>query len=216
MSLSNIVRITPKPCPLIGVSQPGDPSLPELGENIDIRVDVPQYHVYQDGNLASSPSDVTSHWKENSVAIVLGCSFSFEQALQAEGIAVRNVELGSNVSMFDTHIATQATDRFSCNMVVTMRPFKQDKVDEVVRITSQFPKAHGSPIHIGDPSEIGISDLNAPHYGSPVPMEEDDVPVFWACGVTTQKAVTSAKLPEVITHAPGKMLITDKLYAQLA
>lgn len=202
----------PKPCPIIGVSQPGDPSLPALGEGIDIRVDVPQYHVYRDGKFESSSNDITRFWRDDSVAIILGCSFSFEHALQAEGLAVRNIDMGTNVSMFDTNIATQPTEHFCCNMVVTMRPFKQDQIEDVKRITSQFPKAHGGPIHVGDPNKIGIHDLGAPQYGSPVGLEKDDIPVFWACGVTTQKAVTNAKLPTVITHAPGKMLITDKLY----
>ncbi len=208
-------QINPKPCPIIGVSKPGDPGLPALGDDIDIRVDVPEYHVFKQGGFAESVTDINDYWCEDSVAIVLGCSFSFEDALQSAGLAVRNISLGTNVSMYDTSIATQATQNFRCNMVVSMRPYKKDNIDEVIRITSEYPKAHGSPVHIGDPQSIGINNINMPEYGSPVALEEDDIPVFWACGVTTQAAIRAAKLPVVITHAPGKMLITDCVYEDL-
>lgn len=208
-------RLNPKPCPLIGISEPGNPSIPELGYGLDIRIDVPEYHLFRDGVYASAASDIKAYWQDDSVAIVLGCSFSFESALQSAGLAVKNINQGTNVSMYDTNIATQATANFDCNMVVSMRPFKKHNIDQVISITNQFPKAHGAPVHIGDPQLIGISDICSPEYGSPVLLDDDDIPVFWACGVTTQAAIRSAKLPLVITHAPGKMLITDHLYTDL-
>jgi uncharacterized protein YcsI (UPF0317 family) len=208
-------RLNPKPCPLIGVSKPGDPSIPELGIGLDIRIDVPEYHLFREGVYASAVSDVSDYWQEDSVAIVLGCSFSFENALQRAGLEVKNISQGTNVSMYDTNIAMQATANFDCNMVVSMRPFKKHNIDRVISITGEFPKAHGAPVHIGDPKQIGINNIHAPEYGSPIVLEDDDVPVFWACGVTTQAAIRSAKLPLVITHAPGKMLITDHLYDDL-
>ncbi len=208
-------RLNPKPCPLIGISKPGDPSIPELGNALDIRIDLPEYHLFRDGIYASAASDASEYWREDSVAIVLGCSFSFEEALQSAGLKVKNISQGTNVSMYDTNIATQATANFDCNMVVSMRPFKKHNIDQVISITSEFPMAHGAPVHIGDPQLIGIKDIHSPEYGSPVVLEDDDIPVFWACGVTTQAAIRSAKLPLVITHAPGKMLITDHLYPDL-
>ncbi len=204
-----------KPCPVIGVSAVGNPALPELGDDLDICVDVPEYHIYENGQLVEASPDIKAHWRRDSVAIVLGCSFSFEDALKSAGLPVRNIELDTNVSMYDTNIATKATQHFACNMVVSMRPYKRHQIDEVVSITSAYSKAHGAPVHIGDPEAIGISDIHAPDYGSSIPLEHDDVPVFWACGVTTQAAIKSAKLPKVITHAPGKMLITNRLYEEL-
>ncbi len=206
----------PKPCPIIGVSAVGNPALSELGQNIDIRRDVPQYNIYRDGVFKSVTNNIDDYWHDDSVAIVLGCSFSFENALIEQGLSVRNITLNTNVSMYDTNIQTSATEHFSCNMVVTMRPFKQQDIERVIQITGQFPKAHGSPIHIGSPHDIGIKDLQNPEYGTAVPLEEDDVFVYWACGVTTQQAVTSAQLPLVVTHAPGKMLISDYTYPQLS
>jgi uncharacterized protein YcsI (UPF0317 family) len=208
-------RLNPKPCPLIGISKPGDPAIPELGDGLDIRIDVPEYHLFRDGAYSSAVSDISDYWQDDSVAIVLGCSFSFEDALQSAGLPVKNIAQGTNVSMYDTNIATIATDNFNCNMVVSMRPFKKHNIDQVISITNEFPKAHGAPVHIGDPSLIGIKDIHSPEYGSPVVLEDDDIPVFWACGVTTQAAIRSAKLPLVITHAPGKMLITDHMYKDL-
>ena len=208
-------RINPRPCPLIGVSEPGNPALPDLGHDLDIRVDVPEYHIFKEGIYSESCADIKAYWQDDSVAIVLGCSFSFEAALQSEGLVVKNIDLNINVSMYNTNITTKATEHFGCNMVVSMRPFKSEDIDAVVRITSAFPHAHGAPVHIGDPEQIGIKDIMLPEYGSPVPLEDGDVPVFWACGVTTQAAIANAKLPVVITHAPGKMLITDIEYEQL-
>ena len=208
-------RLNPKPCPLIGISKPGNPSIPELGNALDIRIDLPEYHLFRDGIYASAASDVSEYWRQDSVAIVLGCSFSFEDALQSAGLEVKNISQGTNVSMYDTNIATQATANFDCNMVVSMRPFKKHNIDQVISITSEFPMAHGAPVHIGDPQLIGIKDIHSPEYGSPVVLEDDDIPVFWACGVTTQASIRSAKLPLVITNAPGKMLITDHLYPDL-
>ena len=205
----------PKPCPIIGVTAAGNPALPELGTDIDIRSDVPEYNIYKAGRFTRHTSNIHALWHDDSVAIVLGCSFSFENALIQAGLEVRNIRLNTNVSMYDTTIATTATEHFACNMVVTMRPFKQQDVDRVVEITRQFPKAHGAPIHIGSPDDIGIKDVTCPEYGSAVPLHNDDVFIFWACGVTTQKAVTSAQLPCVITHSPGKMLISDYTYPQL-
>ena len=199
----------PKPCPLLAVSEPGEWSLPTLGNGIDIRTDVPKYRIWRDGALTSEPSDISSFWRDDFVTFVLGCSFSFEQALMDDGIRLRHVDQGKNVAMFKTGIQTQSAGRFCGPMVVTMRPLKAADAIRAIQITSRFPNVHGAPIHIGDPTLIGIKDLSSPDYGDPVEVLPEEVPVFWACGVTPQAAILQAKPSICITHAPGCMLVTD-------
>ena len=206
----------PKPCPVLAVGEPGDPRLPSLAADLDIRSDVPRYRVWRDGVLADEPADIAALWRDDLVSFVLGCSFSFEQALIEDGIRLRHVEQGKNVAMFRTTIATTPAGRFSGPMVVTMRPMKAADAIRAVQITSRFPNVHGAPVHIGDPALIGIADLARPDYGDAVEVMPDELPVFWACGVTPQAALQQARPPFAITHAPGAMLITDLLNHQLA
>ncbi len=206
----------PKPCPLLAVGRPGDPSLPGLGEGIDIRSDMPRYRVWRDGELVGEPTDIADVWREDLVTFVIGCSFSFEQALMDAGMRLRHVDEGRNVAMYRTHLATAPAGPFAGPMVVSMRPFKAADAARAVEITSRFPDVHGAPVHVGDPAAIGIHDLSRPDYGDAVAVLPDEVPVFWACGVTPQAAIAQARLPFCITHAPGAMLITDLLNQQLA
>lgn len=206
----------PKPCPLLAVGEPGDPTLPSLGADIDIRSDLPRFRVWRDGVLDSEPTDITTLWRDDFVAFVLGCSFSFEQALQDEGLQLRHVDEGRNVAMFRTHLPTEAAGPFAGPMVVTMRPLRAADAIRAVQITSRFPAVHGAPIHLGDPALIGIADLSRPDYGDAVAVHADEIPVFWACGVTPQVALENARLPLAITHAPGCMLVTDRLNHELA
>ncbi len=206
----------PKPCPLLAVSEPGDPCLPSLGAGIDIRHDVPRYRLWRNGEVAGEPTDIAELWQSDFVSFVLGCSFSFEQALQEAGLPLRHVHEGKNVAMFKTNIATHAAGPFGGPLVVTMRPFKPADAIRAIQITSRFPNVHGAPIHIGHPEAIGIHELDRPDYGDAVDVLPDELPVFWACGVTPQAAIAQAKLPLCITHAPGCMLITDLFNHQLA
>jgi uncharacterized protein YcsI (UPF0317 family) len=206
----------PKPCPLLAVGEPGDPSLPALGRDVDIRTDLPRYRVWRDGAVADEPTDVRGLWGDDSVAFVIGCSFSFEQALIDEGLRLRHIEQGRNVAMYRTSIATVPAGPFAGPLVVTMRPMKAADAIRAVQITSRYPAVHGAPIHIGDPALIGIADLARPDYGDAVEVMADELPVFWACGVTPQAALVQARLPLALTHAPGAMLITDLLNHQLA
>ena len=155
-------------------------------------------------------------WRDDLVAFAIGCSFSFEWAMRAEGIPIRHMELGCNVPMFRTAIPTQAAGAFSGPMVVSMRPMAAADAIRAVQITARFPAVHGAPVHLGDPAQIGIADLAKPHYGDPVPVAPGELPVFWACGVTPQAALQQARPKFCITHAPGAMLITDLLNHQLA
>ena len=208
-------RANPKPCPLLAVGEPGDPTLPTLGEGIDIRRDLPRYRVWRDGVLADEPTDISALWGADSVAFVIGCSFSFEQALLDDGVPLRHVQMGRNVAMYRTNIATTAAGPFSGPMVVSMRPLRAADAIRAVQITSRLPQVHGAPVHLGDPALIGITDLAKPDYGDAVPVHADELPVFWACGVTPQAALVQARLPFAITHAPGSMLVTDLLNQDL-
>lgn len=206
----------PKPCPVLAVSEPGHAMLPTLGADINICTDVPRYRVWRDGELVEEPCDITPLWRNDLVTFVIGCSFSFEQALMEAGLPLRHVEQGKNVAMFRTSVATDPAGPFNGPLVVTMRPMKAAHVIRAVQVTSRFPNVHGAPVHIGDPSLIGINDLSQPDYGDAVDVLPDELPVFWACGVTPQAAIQQARPEFCITHAPGAMLITDLLNNQLA
>ena len=208
-------QLNPKPCPLIAAGEPGNPTVPPLGD-IDIRTDVPSYRVFRDGKLTEELPDITELWRDDLVSFALGCSFSFEEALLADGLEVRNVSEGVNVPMYRTNIDCTSAGPFAGNMVVSMRPFKAADAIRAVQICTRFPSVHGAPVHLGDPGLIGINDLALPDYGDAVSMNDDELPVFWACGVTPQVALEAARPPFAITHSPGCMLVTDLRNSQLA
>ena len=206
----------PKPCPLIGMSEPGDPRIPALARDMDIRTDLPQYRIFRDGELVDEPSDIIDLWRDNMVSFVLGCSFSFEEALLDVGIPLSHIERGENVAMYKTNIDTVPAGRFHGKMVVSMRPLKPADVILAIQITSRFPGVHGAPVHLGQPHLIGVDDLEKPFAGDRPRMEDDEIPVFWACGVTPQVAVEQVRPPICVTHAPGCMVITNLLNSSLA
>jgi uncharacterized protein YcsI (UPF0317 family) len=205
----------PKPCPLIGMGAPGDPSLPDLGD-IDIRTDVPRYRVFKDGKLVEEPTDIRKYWSDDLVTFVLGCSFSFELPILQAGIRLRHIENDTVVPMFRSSIDCVPAGRFKGKMVVSMRPFTPADAIRVVQITSRFPSVHGAPVHLGLPEAIGIKDINKPDLGDPAEIAEGELPVFWACGVTPQVAIEAARPSICITHKPGSLLITDRKNATLA
>jgi uncharacterized protein YcsI (UPF0317 family) len=209
-------QANPKPCPVLAVSDPGDPHFPALGEDLDIRSDLPRYRVWRHGALAHEPCDLFDVWRDDLVGFALGCSFSFEQALIEEGIELRHMTCGSNVPMYRTNIACVPAGPFAGPLVVSMRPLRPSDAIRAIQITSRFPSVHGAPVHIGLPEAIGIADLAKPDYGDPVPVESGELPVFWACGVTPQAVVAAVKPEVCITHAPGSMLITDLPNTRLA
>ncbi len=203
-------QFNPKPCPLIGMaSNPGDYNIPVLGEDLDIRSDIPGYRIFENGELVKEVQDVTEFWRDDLVTFVLGCSFSFEEALIAEGLEIRNVSEASNVSMYRTNIDCVESGRFSSQMVVSMRPMIPADAIRAVQICTRFQSMHGAPIHFGDPGAIGIVDIGSPEFGDAVTINKGEVPVFWACGVTPQVAVEQARPPFCISHSPGCMLVTD-------
>jgi uncharacterized protein YcsI (UPF0317 family) len=209
-------QANPKPCPVLAVSEPGDPRLPGLGADLDIRSDLPRYRVWRRGELVEEPFDLFDVWSDDLVSFALGCSFSFEEALVEDGIELRHITCGSNVPMYRTNIPCAPAGPFAGPLVVSMRPLKPNDAIRAIQITSRFPSVHGAPIHIGLPETIGIKDLAKPDYGDAVPVESDELPVFWACGVTPQAVIAEVRPDFSITHAPGCMLITDLRNTQLA
>ncbi|MEX0340187.1 MAG: putative hydro-lyase [Arenibacterium sp.] len=199
----------PKPCPLVGVSDTGNPMMFTLGGDIDIRTDVPSYNIYRHGVLDGSVRDLGDIWQDDFVAFALGCSFTFERALQEAGISLWHIDNNVTVPMYRTKIQTMPAGPFHGDMVVSMRMIDREQVSRATEISRQFPWAHGAPVHAGDPEAIGIADLTRPDWGAPVPLNDNQVPMFWACGVTPQVAVEAAKLPIFVSHKPGCMLITD-------
>lgn len=205
----------PKPCPLLAESAPGDARLPTLGRDLDVRTDVPRYRVYRDGEFVEEVGELGPLWREDLVTFVIGCSFSFEEALLEAGLPVRHIEQGRNVPMFLTNIDTVPAGPFGGKLVVSMRPFKPADAVRAIVITARYPRVHGAPVHIGRPDLIGIEDLGRPWVGDAVEVRSDELPVFWACGVTPQSAVRNARPSLCITHAPGHMLVTDLRNADL-
>jgi len=206
----------PKPCPLLEVLEPGEFRTKVLSLDADIRTDIPRYNIYRKGKLQNTVEEIKSFWEPDFVSFLLGCSFSFEEAMIRSKIPVRHIEENKNVPMFITHIPCKRAGVFHGPMVVTMRPILPDQVTRAVQITSRYALVHGAPIHIGDPSAIGIRDLRKPDFGDPVTIKKGEIPVFWACGVTPQAVVTKAKPDLCITHAPGYMFISDLLNEELA
>ena len=210
-------QFNPKPCPLIGMStNAGDFILPELGQDIDIRSDVPGYRLFENGLLKQELTSIKHLWRDDLVTFILGCSFSFEEALIADGLEIRNISENKNVPMYRTNLACKSAGRFTGEMVVSMRPMLAKNAIRAIQICSRFPSVHGAPIHFGDPKLIGIDDINSPDYGDAVTIHDNEVPVFWACGVTPQLVLEQTKPPFCITHSPGKMLVTDIVNSTLA
>lgn len=209
-------RLNPKSCPVIGVTEVGSPAVPELGEDIDLRTDVPGYCLFRNGEKVADVPDLRELWNDDMVGFVIGCSLSFEEALLEGGVPVRHIEQNTTVPMYDTNRPNGTAGRFGGTGVVSMRPMTAAQAIRAIQITSRFPSTHGAPVHFGDPAEIGITDIRRPNYGEPAEIRPGEIPVFWACGVTPQQAIRSARVPFAITHQPGHMLVTDVRNSHLA
>jgi uncharacterized protein YcsI (UPF0317 family) len=202
-------RRNPKPCPLLDVTEPGNPVPSRLAADADLRTDLPRYRVWEDGELTGEVTDLLDLWRDDFVSFLIGCSFTFEAALLRAGLAVRHVEERGNVPMYRTNRPCESAGPFHGPLVVSMRPFKPADAIRAVQITSRYPAVHGAPVHIGLPADLGITDLAKPDYGDAVSVASDELPVFWACGVTPQAVLAAARLPLAITHSPGCMFVTD-------
>ncbi|OLF17155.1 putative hydro-lyase [Actinophytocola xanthii] len=198
----------PRPCPVLDVTDTGSPRT-VLAPGADLRTAIPRYRVWRDGELVDEPTDVTRYWREDLVAFLIGCSFTFETALARAGVPLRHVEQGRNVSMYRTDRQCRPARRLHGPLVVSMRLVPAELVAPATAISARMPAVHGAPVHVGDPSALGVADLARPDFGDPVEGEPGDVPMFWACGVTPQAALVASRPPFAITHAPGYMLVTD-------
>jgi uncharacterized protein YcsI (UPF0317 family) len=205
----------PKPCPLLDVTEPGDPEPRGVAPGADLRTDLPAYRVWRNGELVDEPTDLRPLWRDDLVSFVIGCSFTFESALLDARLPVRHIEQGRNVPMYVTNRPCRPAGRFAGPLVVSMRPMTPEQVVAATRVCARFPRAHGVPVHFGDPAGIGIADLSRPDFGDAVHVRPGEVPVFWACGVTPQAALMRAQLPLAITHKPGHMFLTDLKDADL-
>ena len=205
----------PKPCPVLEVTEPGRPFLKEIAEGADIRTDLPRYRVYEKGKCIAEVEKITDYWRDDMVAFLIGCSYSFEWFLLQAHIRLRHIELGEIVSVYITSIPCKPAGVFSGPLVTSMRPIRRDQLVRAIQITSRLPAVHGAPVHVGDPRKIGV-DLSRPDFGWKPEVTDDDVPVFWACGVTPQAVAMNSKPDFMITHAPGFMFITDVRSEDLA
>ncbi|MEU4446819.1 putative hydro-lyase [Actinosynnema sp. NPDC050801] len=198
----------PKPCPVLDVTDPGDTTT-VLAGNADLMRDVPRYRIWEHGELVAELTDASGHWRDDLVAFLIGCSFTFESALKQAHVPLRHVEQRRNVPMYVTNRECRPAGRVHGPMVVSMRYVPADLVDTAREVTARMPAVHGDPVHVGDPAALGIDDLDRPDFGDRTDPHDGDVLVFWACGVTPQAAVVASKPPFAITHAPGHMFVTD-------
>ncbi|MCR5673006.1 MAG: putative hydro-lyase [Lachnospiraceae bacterium] len=199
----------PKACPILEVTEPGARSLTDMATSADIATDIPKYRIYENGVLTGEYTDVSSFWRDDLVSFLIGCSFSFEWELMNADVPVRHIEENRNVPMYNTNIPCKSAGKFHGNMVVSMRPIPNELISKAVLVTGAMPRVHGAPVHIGDPEAIGITSIDRPDYGDAVTIHDNEVPVFWPCGVTPQAVVMASKPDFCITHSPGHMFITD-------
>lgn len=204
----------PKPCPILEVTEAGDPEPVVTAQDADLRTDVPNYRVYENGELVEEPQNIEHLWRDDLVAFLIGCSFTFEAALLVAGLRVAHVDQGRNVPMYVTGKDCVPSGPFAGPMVVSMRPYRADDLPLVVSVSGRYPSMHGAPVHIGDPAALGISDLTNPEFGDAINIAEDQLPVFWACGVTPQAVAMKARPPMMITHSPGHMFVTDRVHSE--
>jgi len=198
----------PKACPLVEEVRAGERE-PRCAPGADLSTDLPRYRIFREGALTEEPTDVSSLWRDDLVSFLLGCSFNFERALADAGVPIRHQEENRVVPMFVTNHECRPAGVFSGPLVVSMRPVQTSRVADVRALTARFSGSHGEPVAVGEPESLGIVDLSRPDYGDPVTIRSDEVPVFWACGVTPQALVGRARMDLCVTHAPGHMFVTD-------
>lgn len=204
----------PRPCPVLEVTDAGSPTPPVMAPDADLRTDVPKYRIYENGELADEPTDILSYWREDLVSFLLGCSFTFETALLDAGLNIAHLDQGRNVPMYVTGRDCVPSGPFTGPMVVSMRPYSPEEVPLAVEVSGRYPTMHGAPVHVGHPEALGVRDLDEPEFGESISIEDGQIPLFWACGVTPQAVAMSTRPPLMITHSPGHMFVTDRLNAE--
>ncbi len=200
----------PKPCSVLEVTDVGSPEPPVMASGADLRTDAPKYRVYEEGELVDEPTDIRDYWEDDLVSFLIGCSFTFEEALLGAGLRIAHQDQDRNVPMYVTGRECVPSGPFSGPMVVSMRPYRPAEIPRAVSASGRYPTMHGAPVHIGNPEALGIEDLDKPEFGESISIAEDEVPVFWACGVTPQAVAMQARPSFMITHSPGHMFVTDR------
>lgn len=204
----------PKPCPVLEVTDAGSPVPAVMAPGADLRTDAPKYRIYENGVLVDEPVEIRSYWQNDMVAFLTGCSFTFETALLSAGLGLAHLDQGRNVPMYVTGRECAPSGPFAGPMVVSMRPYRAEEIPLAVTVSGRYPTMHGAPVYVGDPDSLGIRDLDAPEFGDAISLDKDQIPVFWACGVTPQAVAMNACPPLVITHSPGHMFVTDRRNAE--
>ena len=195
--------------PILGRSLPGVPHVPALAGDMDLRTDVGSYMVFRDGTLVATPERIVDIWRDDLVAFVLGCSFSFEALLRAHGVRLRHLEEGNVSAMYVTNMDTTPVGAFGGKLVVSMRALSPPDAITATIVSARYPQFHGRPVWIGEPAGIGV-DLDHSYGGHGLTtLEPGELPVFWACGATGQIAALGAGLPLCITHNKAHMVVTD-------
>lgn len=207
-------KLNPQPCPILEEFE-GEPISKFLGVGANILSCIPGYNIYRNGVLDTTVADANEYWTDDMVGFLIGCSYSFEEALVRNDIEIRHITQGTPVPMYRTNIHCKPYGRFFGDTVCSMRPLTPEDAARAKEITEQMPRVHGGPVHIGDPAQIGVADVNKPDYGAPSEIKDGEIPVFWACGVTPQRIVENVKPPIAISHLPGFMFIGDILNTEI-
>lgn len=203
-------RANAQALPILGRSAPGERSIPALADDLDIARDTGGYMIFRDGELADTPRDAAAEWRDDLVAFVLGCSFSFEALLQAHGVRLRHLDEGNVSAMYETTRETVPVGPFGGRLIVSMRALTPADAIRATILSARYPQFHGAPVSLAQPADLGIADL-AHSYGGHglTTLEPGELPVFWACGATGQNAARRARLPLCITHYKAHMVVTD-------
>lgn len=201
----------PKPCPILDVTAIGNSEPKFAAPGADVRTDLSKYRIFKNGSFVKEVDDLLDVWRDDDhVGFLLGCSLSFEDALESNGIPLPHLrDLSRTNCVYQTNIPCVPAGLFKGRLVVSMRAIPNDKVERAVEITGRYPLAHGAPVHIGDPHEIGIDDMNDTISGKFQSLDRGETAVFWACGVTPQSVAMSAGIPEMFTHKAGHMFVSD-------
>ena len=193
----------PKPCPVIEVTDPGDPEPRRSAPGADLRTDLPKYAIYRDGVRETDVTDILDLWREDSVGFLIGSGMTFDDPLERAGVPK------TKTWVLATGLQTVPAGKFRGPLVVTMRLMTPAQAVIACQLTGRFPLNHGAPIHLGDSEAIG-ADLAHPIVGEPVEQIPEGVtPVFWACGVTPQQVALASKPPLLVAHAPAHSFVTD-------
>ncbi len=203
----------PRPCPVLDVTEVGDPHPRLMAPEADLRTDLTRYKVFKDGELVDEPTDVSQYWRDDLVGFLLGCSCSFEWLLRAANVEFRTM------GAFITNIQCEPAGRFKGPMVTSGRLFKgaYDAI-RAIQITTRCLAVHGPPVHVGDPAAIGIKDISHADFDAhpgAAPQQPGEIAMFWGCGITPEMTAKKAKLPLMITQGDIDLLMTDRLTEEL-